>query len=323
MRDDPCSECCSWSPEQWRKFEGRRRYQCKPAKESSKGNTPPTTLVVANVSGSFLPPGELPLLAPSPSGEDSPSPSSFVSSGVEGRGGEVDWDILSGVSSRSGGEFFPPERVEASQPNLTYASGFGLDSQAADISSTWLHLGLPGIPSLEGLVSHLSRAPVTTHNAATLTTTSVTMSGFAKLPMSVASHLDTQVSAAPAMHHAVSLPPGFLAPFTRPGPSYMVTSTLPHVTVPAPFADPGPITIMVPAPRFSTQPGTSSVSLPIPSTLARPSPGCPHTTCACISGPACFHSWPPCGCSHPGNCWPEHRVLCPGCTYCCSPSSCS
>ncbi|XP_066971756.1 uncharacterized protein [Macrobrachium rosenbergii] len=72
------------------------------------------------------------------------------------------------------------------------------------------------------------------------------------------------------MHHAVPLPPGFLATFARPGPSYMVTSTLPYVTDPAPVADPGPISTMVPASRFSIQPGTSSFPLPIPSTLVRP-----------------------------------------------------
>ncbi|XP_066957947.1 uncharacterized protein [Macrobrachium rosenbergii] len=72
------------------------------------------------------------------------------------------------------------------------------------------------------------------------------------------------------MQHAVLLPPGFLAPFMRPGPAYIVTSSFPYVTVAAPVADPGPSSTTVP--RFLIQPGSSSVPLPIPSTLAQPGP---------------------------------------------------
>ncbi|XP_066981221.1 treacle protein-like [Macrobrachium rosenbergii] len=131
----------------------------------------------------------------------------------KGMGGAVDQDILSGASPHAGGKIFPPEQAEASHFDLTVSSGFGVEvptDQVSYLSSAWIHLGLPGILSLEDLVSQLSGAPVTTHSATATTITTVTMSAFGKLPVTVASHLDTQVLAAPASHHPVPLPPGFL-----------------------------------------------------------------------------------------------------------------
>lgn len=55
-RGHDCSrdaECCSWSAEQWGKFEGGKRYRRKAAKASSEGYAPPTVPLVANPSSFF------------------------------------------------------------------------------------------------------------------------------------------------------------------------------------------------------------------------------------------------------------------------------
>ncbi|XP_066943230.1 uncharacterized protein [Macrobrachium rosenbergii] len=133
------------------------------------------------------------------------------------------------------------------------------------------------MPSLEGLVSHLSGAPVMTHTATASTTKTVTVSSFGKLPVTVASHLNTQVSTAPATFHSVPLPPGFLAPLSLPGPSHMVTSSVPYMTMPVPVADPYSLLTTVSAPRFpDTWPGLAPHAPPVPPTLAPSldSPGC-------------------------------------------------
>ncbi|XP_066959239.1 cyclin-dependent kinase inhibitor 1C-like [Macrobrachium rosenbergii] len=88
------------------------------------------------------------------------------------------------------------------------------------------------------------------------------MTAFAKMPVTVASHLGTQVTAAPASHPAVLLPPGVLAPLSQPGPSSIVTSTMPYLAVPA-VADFRTFPTPVPAPDLpGSRPGLAPAPAP-------------------------------------------------------------
>ncbi|XP_066978959.1 uncharacterized protein [Macrobrachium rosenbergii] len=121
-----------------------------------------------------------------------------------------------------------------------------LGMQASDLKAAWLSLGLTGTPSLQSPVPPGERTLVVTHAAATATTSRVTMTAFAKMPVTISSHFGTQVTAVPASQHAMPLPPGFdMVPPSQVVLSIMVTSIMPHMMVPALVVVASPVTAPV------------------------------------------------------------------------------
>ncbi|XP_066943503.1 uncharacterized protein [Macrobrachium rosenbergii] len=99
--------------------------------------------------------------------------------------------------------------------------------EAAKLQETWISLGFSGAPSVQGILAHLKalQVPVVAHATPTVTTTTVAMTVFAKVPTSVLTHFPTLTTPTvvdqaavhvPAPQYAVYLPPSASAVLVAP-----------------------------------------------------------------------------------------------------------